>query len=152
MDRVEIDKEIARLTAKRHELCQKEDLAKIEKIRNLDWTKGCQAWLRIEPICGAGLPKYKVIVAGCEIPDFPYLERIVEVMGSSKNYENNITLHKDSYDLDASYFATSSEEMLIEFLGKAKFKSLDYDKQLLKVLKAAERVNYYSYLKKDFNV
>lgn len=129
-----LDGEIKRLIKERSSL---EEGQNEEYIKSLVWTRDCEARLEVSPLLGAGLPKYRVLLVG---NDIPRSLKSVTVMGDSRFYENNVLFTSSSYGYAEAHFYTTSGKTLIEFLRNTNFKSVSYDKELLEVLLVAKEV------------
>lgn len=132
-----INNEIERLKKERERILNAEKAHTEESIRSLEWTKDCHARLLYSSMASAGIPTYTVLVYG---PQVPHSLKHITVMGDSVHYDQNITFHNGFSD--SAEFTTSNHELLIEFLQKVKFQKLEYNVELLKVLKVAEAMSF----------
>lgn len=131
----EIESELLRLQERKREITADKIKAEIDYIKSLSWTKDCCAKLIVSPESGFGLFEYKIALGARKLP-LHSSSSYVEVMGSDKIYSNNIQYYYKG--CDNCCLLTNNVELLIEFLSKVKFKSLKYNKNLLKLFQAAE--------------
>ena len=129
----ELNTEIFKLQEVRQNLLNQQKLAETQSIIDLEWTKDYKAFFKINGLSGAGLPRYSILVYG----NPPHHLSSVVVMGEHSLYEYNILYGKD-FMVDTPSFYTSNTELLLKFLEKVQFKELEFDEDLLRVLKAAE--------------
>lgn len=135
----QIREQIRILSAELDDLTNDKLKTQEEYIRTLDWTKNCNARLKIHDFggIGCGLPKYSIFVFG----DVPKTDRPVLII-DNKRYENNLYYSKsnDLYEIINNYrFYTSDFCTMINFLDIVKFAKLDYDTIALRVLLAARK-------------
>lgn len=138
MELKEINAELQRLEQLRRELLQKENEEAENHIKSLVWTQTSKARLEISPLLAAGIPKYKIIVYGPDVPK-KMLDRVT-VMGTSSLYEYNMLFSSGDFWENEAYFSTSSKEILLAFLKEVKFASLEYDKEMFSVLETAKNI------------
>lgn len=138
----EINLAFNEIQQKREAMLKLQEEQKLAEFKKLEWTKDCVALLDICPYGGVGLPTYTLKVGG-PTPKFDcYFNSAVCVMGSDKNYQNNITYRSPNHFRgDFPTFETSNHDLMIEFLKTVKFKQLEFDKKHLAVLLAAKEVS-----------
>jgi hypothetical protein len=137
MELHEINAEIARLQEERCKILNKEKFGNEDIIKSLTWTKNCIGKLVINPLRGAGLPTYSIIVIG----KHPTSTHGVTVMGDSSAYEQNVLYGKD-YQHDCHTFYTSSKKMLLKFMAEVEFEKFEYDEDDWEILDAARRKSH----------
>ena len=134
----EIDEEILKLKEQRKNIV--EENKTISKV--LEWTKDCDATILIHTLYDYdNAPKYRIFPVGV-IPN--YAKGNITIMGNSTSFIESLILGKSYINGEPPHklnFYTNSEELLIKFLNKYKFRSLNFDKKLLEVLKVAEKVS-----------
>ena len=129
-----LNQKIEDLKDERTELINEQDFSTKEKIRQLEWTKGCNAYLSISPIPSiGGTPEYTIKVSGKYMPS---VTKGLTVMGDSDWYYNNVTLNM-SCSVGCLQFVTSDADVMVKFIEKTKFKSFSFDKNHLRILLAA---------------
>lgn len=132
----ELNHQILELNNKRNKLVSDQEQSKIEEFLTLKWTKHFDAFLKVNPYAVAGLPTYELLIPNC-----PYIfSKTIHVFGESSYYENNIN-YGISYTHKYQSLSTSSWETLVKFLSGIKFKTLDYNKDMLTILLAAKQCN-----------
>lgn len=130
----EVNNKIHELKLEQEKLINQQRDMDDQKILSLDWTKDCFAKLEINSLVCAGLPRYHVHVYGAK-GSVPYVFRPITVMGDHELYYYNVILSKQyGFDMYDASFSTYDKEMLLKFLNKVTFKTLDYDKDTFEVL------------------
>lgn len=133
----QINSQIHELEKKRAEIINRNNNLNDEHIKRLEWTKECHATLRIDSLGACGMATYQVRVYGRK---FPHTGKsgYITILGNSSNCYDNLLY---SSNVDYGIFSTSSDKVLMQFLEQVQFKSLEYSKRFLDVLKAAEKAN-----------
>lgn len=129
----ELNTEISELQERRQNLLNQQKLKKEQSIQDLQWTKDYKAVLQINSLSGAGLPKYSILVYG----NPPSCMSPIVVMGEHSLCEYNMLYGKDLM-ADIPCFYTSNTEVLLEFLEKVQFQSIEFDEELLRILEAVK--------------
>jgi len=63
---------------------------------------------------------------------------ILTLMGDSNNYVQNINYKEDHFSSHAPYVFTDNKDILIEFILKAQFMNIEYDKDTLGLFQALQ--------------
>ena len=133
---IKINQQILELRRKRDKLLSEETSEIENQIRNLEWTKDCEAELEISN-SSLVTRKYKIILVG----NVPEIHTYVVVMGDSKVLKNNIVYALDS--IKGRYcLSTDNEDLLAKFLflSTVKFKSFNFDEVTLEILLACRKL------------
>jgi len=130
----EINKQINELQNKRDEIIRDKYKERNEEISKLAWTKHHRARLKLEPIYGAGLPRYKI-----EVWDNPPSMTGSIVVYSGDNYHKHVFYGK-KYLEEGYEFSSYDPESILKFLDGVVFKSLEYGKDDLHFLKRVSEI------------
>ena len=116
--------EIARLNAERAEFLNKQNKFTEDSIKSLDWTKDCDAELKVLDMWSYGLPRFTIDILNS--PKIPQVTGTICVMGDDSMYQNNMMFSSKVWSLNTTgpQFYTSNRDTLLKFLRKAKFRSL----------------------------
>lgn len=136
MDLNKINEEINKLQQERKRILDEQNKSKIEEFKKLEWTKKCRGILRVDSWGAAGLPKYKISLFG-DIPMFNTND-ILTLMGNSKNYTQNINYKESDFGSYCPCIFTNNKDILIEFILKAQFLNIEYDKDTLGLFQALQ--------------
>ena len=122
-----LNDEINRLQEQRQKIFDEQNKTKKEYFLKLEWTQNCSGILRVDSYGAAGLPKYNISIFG-DVPTTVCMKTIT-LMGESDRYTENINYRGDTNPV----IFTDNKDLLIEFILKAKFKNIEYDKNTLEV-------------------
>ena len=133
----ELDKQILELTEKKVNLYAKIEDDKLEEFKKLEWTKDCLALVQYTSMGGIGFADYQIKLSNA--PKFYGTNRHITIAGDQNSccYQNLV--YKSGDFEDFACFETSNVDLLIELLGKVKFKKLEYPKNLFRVLEAVAK-------------
>lgn len=133
---IKINQQILELRRKRDKLLSEEISQRDEKIRDLKWTKDCDAELKINPLIFDKInPRYTITLSG----KTPLTHMYVVVMGASKLDRNNIIYSNDAA-AGCYCLSTYNKDLLVKFLSAVKFKSFSFDEATLEVLLACRNL------------
>lgn len=119
---------------------------KIDEFLKLEWTKEYEVFLKCRDLDCVGLPNYHLLIPAlsrqdCNLGKFRSTGLIFVFGDCAKPYEYNISYRQEGYEYEYPCFTTSCPQILIEFIGKIKFRKIHYDETRLSLLLAAKTAN-----------
>ena len=144
----EVRKKILELQQQEKKLEDEQSKDKIAEFLKLEWTKDCEAFLKIYPYAGAGMDAYSLVIPQLKTMSigkfYPSIAVLFVFGDPKKSYEYNISYRQSSFQEEYPCLATSDPKTLIEFLNKVKFKKVHYDETKLNILLAAKSANEWT--------
>jgi hypothetical protein len=106
-----------------------------EELLSLEWTKDCDASLRIETLYGAGMPRFKLWLHG----KIPLYKGTLTIVKSGIDYLHDIVYSSDYWNSfdgcnKSPCVFTYKESSLFDFLNSARFKSFSFPERDLELL------------------
>lgn len=138
MELNELNKQINSLIEKRKELEKEKYQEEIQEILSFKWCFGKEARLEINQFWSPYSPKYKLEIKTISPKISALNKRAFKVFGEvdGANYLDSINFYYE--EIKWPWFGTNNGKLLCEFFPLLKLKSVEYDRDLLEVIRTVD--------------